>query len=181
VVTSGLHRNSAYLERRAALASLSDASGMSGRVDRRGGAFSDACYPIGYGPFPTVPLRTVRARFPCTRLAKNTFCFSLAWNVCQVRQLYRVVFASMDFSVAPFADRDLFLGDPQVTQWTRFVRRFPLVASSSLEAGSDESSTVVLVILCGIGQQASTLVGPADGGSITATWVQAIQSSPYTT
>jgi hypothetical protein len=57
---------------------------------------------------------------------------------------------------------------------------FPLVASSSLEAGSDESSTVVLVILCGIGQQASTLVGPADGGSITATWVQAIQSSPYT-
>ena len=27
--TSGLHRNSAYLERRAALASLSDASGMS--------------------------------------------------------------------------------------------------------------------------------------------------------
>src|SRR5215467_680866 len=32
VFTSGLHRNSEYLRRRSALASLSDASGMSGRV-----------------------------------------------------------------------------------------------------------------------------------------------------
>ncbi len=70
---------------------------------------------------------------------------------------------------SPCASRRL--GDPQVTQWTRFVRRFPLVVSSSLEAGSDGSSAVAFVILCGTGQQASTLVGPADGGGITTAWV----------
>jgi len=73
------------------------------------------------------------------------------------------------------------LGDPQVAQRTRFVLRFPLVVSSSLEAGFDGSSTGGLVILRGIKQQASALLGPADGGSITTTWVQTIQSSPYTT
>src|SRR5713226_8105879 len=61
------------------------------------------------------------------------------------------------------------------------ISRFPLVVSSSLEAGFDGSSTGGLVILRGIKQQASALLGPADGGSITTTWVQTIQSSPYTT